>query len=185
MDEVLWSLDVETKKQAEEVFNVVSENMPENSVIMCLLSNSKINPTMLSKLERERLRWDEQEHGWLFCEAGELKWRRLSSGNLRFVYLGNDQNKPQNAISGEKELEGLIDKQEQLIAWGLFKEGTYNEDNIAENFSYPIKEKPGENIPKNLRRLAFQILKCVDKESYEVRFWRHIKINLADTKEAV
>ena len=87
-DSVLWSLDWRTPEEAALFFKNYTEHKFDKAVLMSLQCDKNTNPIFFSNVNIENMMWEKQEHGWLFCEEGELRWRRLNHGCIRFVYLG-------------------------------------------------------------------------------------------------
>ena len=180
--ELLWSIDITDMNQAQEIFDQLARNMPE-ATLMCLSQNSHINPVKVADYKKN-LDWPHQEHGWLFCQKGELKWRRLTGGILRFVYLGSDDNKIEQANYSKQNIEELEKKASQLIAWGIFEQSKKSclEESLGQVFHYPFPTVP-EKGTKKTSRLAFQIYSYIDPEDQSVKFWRHSQIRWATTKK--
>lgn len=177
---VLWTLDARNAEQAQGIFTGCSDKMTK-PILMCLMSDSHINPAWLSDCGMGKMQWQKQEHGWLFCGGGELKWRKLSDRSVRFVYLGNVKDMPAHARDGSARLAQLEEKRGQLVAWGMFEHGSFYEQNLGQKFTYPLTGEVNPHIAGVDQRLAFGILKYIDPENGELQFWRHRAIEWAQT----
>ena len=173
---IVWSLD-KSPDEAHPIYEKVLAKMRE-PIIMCILKNKLISPSLQKEHDISKS-WHEQEQGWLFCGQGELKWRRLDSLKLRFVYIGDSDNTLDDIktmdISHLRETDG------QFLAWGSRgeREGFY-EERLGQGFDYPIGPAPKDLAAGVKNRPSFWIKKYLDPKNGELQFWRHFQIKWAD-----
>lgn len=110
------------------------------------------------------------EQGRVFCDTGELKWRRV--GELyRVVYLGAEP-RVQGLDDHSRHLEGLRTEREALLLWGVRTdlEHEWIEQQVPQRFRYPIK---GGSEPRG--RVAIVVERWVEQSGLP-RFSRYCGI---------
>ena len=88
---------------------------------------------------------------------------------------------PEKAENGSEQLKNLAEEPGQLIAWGIWDKDGCKEENMGQKFQYPFSPKSGSDVPREQQRLAFKILKYVDKDTRVLNFWRHCRFDDATT----
>lgn len=176
-DTVLWSADI-NDPNAEAVFRQVQATMP-SAVLMALCIDRVINPVSADRVGG--LCWPLQDQGWLFSREGELKWRRLQGGLLRFVYLGTATvGQPDSATDGSPFLEGLAQTETQMVAWGTRDGDCWREEQVPHRFDYPGAPSGPSGVPLRLSYRAFKVRQYHDRTSGALAFWRHLAMGPAE-----